>query len=337
MEGIIKEEDDQRVILNVGPGTITIPRDSIEQIESSAGQEEKELQDRWFEKYCTNIEYAPFRLRDLARAFNDLERLRNDALREKKARRLSGKKTEEQEKEGKELYRQYLAVNEKLRAADPQTDVKTYNELVAEYNILNARIKLYEQEKQEKQAEDRRQEDTVAYHSALVLLKDSVASRKKDLADDLTGKELVFFDRLSEKIKKMEEDFDSHTIPLIRKGNNFLAQVRLDKRVTARLLVDTGASLILISDDIARRLNVARNKESFFWLTLANGEKVKAFPVRLASVEAGGVRADNVQAAVLEKSFSGMEDGLLGMSFLGRFAVRIDSSSPSLILEDFTP
>lgn len=337
MEGIIKEEDPQRVVLNVGVGTVTLPRDSIEKIERSPLQEQKKIESQWYERYCTHVEYAPSRLRDLSRRFNELERLRNRALRAKTSRNLAGEKTGEKEKEMKNLYQQYLAVNEKLRSADPQADVKAYNDLVAEYKIIETRLKLYEQEKLPESEEDRAPEEISVYRSALTSFMGILTSRQKAMGEDMSEKERIFFEQIGKLTGKMEADFDARTIPLIRKGNNFLARVVLEGKVPARLLVDTGASVVLISENIARQLNIARDKNSFFWMTLANGEKVKAFPIQLATVEMGGVAAENVQAAVLEKSFPGMEDGLLGMSFLGRFSVKIDSLSPSLILEDFTP
>ncbi len=83
------------------------------------------------------------------------------------------------------------------------------------------------------------------------------------------------------------------------------------------VLVDTGATGVAISQDIADKLNI--KSINAVRTNTANGESV-GYMVRLASVQIGGVDASNV-AAMIAPGLDG--DVLLGMSFLGRMDVRL--------------
>lgn len=83
------------------------------------------------------------------------------------------------------------------------------------------------------------------------------------------------------------------------------------------VLVDTGATGVAISQDIANKLNL--KSINAVRTNTANGESV-GYMVRLDSVQIGGVEASNV-AAMIAPGLDG--DVLLGMSFLGRMDVRL--------------
>ncbi len=83
------------------------------------------------------------------------------------------------------------------------------------------------------------------------------------------------------------------------------------------VLVDTGATGVAISQNVADKLNL-KSIEAIRTNT-ANGDSI-GYMVRLASVQIGGVSAHNV-AAMIAPGLDG--DVLLGMSFLGRMDVRL--------------
>lgn len=84
-----------------------------------------------------------------------------------------------------------------------------------------------------------------------------------------------------------------------------------------RVLVDTGATGVAISQNVADRLGL-RSHEAITSRT-ANGNAV-AYLVRLKTVQLGGIVAQDV-AATISPGLEG--DALLGMSFLGRMDVRL--------------
>jgi aspartyl protease family protein len=83
------------------------------------------------------------------------------------------------------------------------------------------------------------------------------------------------------------------------------------------VLVDTGATGVAISQDVADRLNL--KSINAIRTNTANGDGV-GYMVRLKSVKLGGVDAQDV-SAMIAPSLDG--DVLLGMSFLNRMDVRL--------------
>jgi aspartyl protease family protein len=82
-----------------------------------------------------------------------------------------------------------------------------------------------------------------------------------------------------------------------------------------RFLVDTGASLVALTTQDARRAGIDTDKlEANAEVRTAAG-RVKAAVANIDSIEIDGVTVKNVQAVVIDK---GLEYSLLGMSFLNR-------------------
>jgi len=126
-------------------------------------------------------------------------------------------------------------------------------------------------------------------------------------------------------------------VEVARELGHMFVDAKLNKKVNVRLMVDTGASVIVLTNKIARVLGIdtAVKKKDNIQLQLGDGRKIDAKHVTLENVRIQGVEADNVDAAVLledvgKTSFS---DGLLGMSFLSRFNFKFDQDKKALILE----
>ena len=94
-----------------------------------------------------------------------------------------------------------------------------------------------------------------------------------------------------------------------------IVKVRLNNRVDARFLVDTGASGIVLSPADAMRIGFDPVELSFTgYAETANGT-VRTAAVRLGSIEIGPIRIDDLPATVNQAAMRG---SLLGMSFLER-------------------
>ncbi len=122
-------------------------------------------------------------------------------------------------------------------------------------------------------------------------------------------------------------------ISLKRQGNSLYADVILNKKFHARLLVDTGASNMQISRAMARKLKINIHKGTPTMATLAGGAVIAGNIVNIKQVQVGKVRVKNIQAIVLERDQMDLKDGLLGMSFLNHFIFKIDIKREQLILE----
>ena len=119
-------------------------------------------------------------------------------------------------------------------------------------------------------------------------------------------------------------------IPLVRNGNHFLVDARLGSQ-QARLLIDTGASLTMLTPEMLKRRGLAARATGRTGLfTTANG-RVSAPIYRLDSVSIGDWQVSDLDVGVLELGDSGI-DGLLGMNFLRHFQFFIDQHEALLRL-----
>lgn len=99
--------------------------------------------------------------------------------------------------------------------------------------------------------------------------------------------------------------------------------------VPLRLVVDTGASQIVLSRTDARRVGIDTESLVFAGRAFtANGE-VQTAPVRLDSIAIGPIRDTDVRAVVNGGEMAG---SLLGMDYLQRFS-RVEISGGRLVLE----
>jgi clan AA aspartic protease (TIGR02281 family) len=121
-------------------------------------------------------------------------------------------------------------------------------------------------------------------------------------------------------------------VPLEKRGNSFYVTVILNKRVKAKLLLDTGATDMQISNALAGKLKLNYYKGKTVPVSIAGGYTVSARKMFLKQVRVGKARVSNVEVLVFEKDIDDA-DGLLGMSFLNNFNFQINPQKPELILE----
>lgn len=138
-------------------------------------------------------------------------------------------------------------------------------------------------------------------------------------------------------VQRIEEEAAPKKIEFSQDTQNIILPVLLNKKVETRLVLDTGASTVMLRKDIAKKLNInLDNLKPESKVTLADGRKVNAKLVMLESVKVEGVEANDVEAIILsEEGDIGFGDGLLGMSFLKRFNFKVDHENKKLILEKF--
>ena len=121
-------------------------------------------------------------------------------------------------------------------------------------------------------------------------------------------------------------------VPLIPlSGGNFLVDTVLNGRVKARLMLDTGASLITLTEEIGQKLGISSSSVSAeLPFNTAGGEDWMPL-VALDSVSVGSAKTRLVEASI--NSHIKEIDGLLGMSFLGDFRFEIDRTNKLLTLK----
>jgi aspartyl protease family protein len=111
---------------------------------------------------------------------------------------------------------------------------------------------------------------------------------------------------------------------------HFYVTARVNNKSSIRLIVDTGATMVTLSYEDARRLNIATNyKKEPITITTANGLST-AYKIKLNYIQIGNIALSNIDAIVVARS-NKLKIGLLGMSFLNRMTVKKDGSTMTLI------
>lgn len=105
------------------------------------------------------------------------------------------------------------------------------------------------------------------------------------------------------------------TIPKAADGH-YWAEARIDGRAV-RVMIDTGASVIVLTPADAARLGLDLDADDFKASVVTASGPVRAAPVQLGVVSVAGARVDRVEALVVE---NGLPYSLLGMSYLGRLS-----------------
>src|SRR6185295_6646441 len=104
------------------------------------------------------------------------------------------------------------------------------------------------------------------------------------------------------------------------RNNRFLVPVVLNEKETATFLLDTGASITVITPDLARRAGIEiRSARLQSRARMASGQEVQVSVIRLKSIRIGLARMDNVGVALYELGVMDrtaqpplVVDGLLG-------------------------
>ena len=141
-----------------------------------------------------------------------------------------------------------------------------------------------------------------------------------------------------EREKKAKEEAGEGTINLVRdpETRDILVDVFLNDKAKATLVLDTGASIVVLTKKKGEELglNLADTKNSLATLQLAGDHRVTAKMVMLKSVRINDIEVKNVLAGVLLDDASiGLKDGLLGMTFLNQFNLKIDLKNMKMALE----
>lgn|GEM_PF-3772545 len=137
-------------------------------------------------------------------------------------------------------------------------------------------------------------------------------------------------DRIKKECQKRRDANRPTIYPYVENGRLF-ADALINGKVKAKLLMDTGSSVVVLSPAIARRLGIDPRSGKSVGLTMADGRKLKTRWVRLNRVKVQEAQAFLVEAAVLSEDIPEVikSDGLLGMNFLSRFNVRINAGGPA--------
>lgn len=137
------------------------------------------------------------------------------------------------------------------------------------------------------------------------------------------------------RLRAMRKDlaaFVSKKSPNTKDDGLILVEAVFCGSETCYMLLDTGASTVTISTAMVEVLGLSDRLGKEVEVGLAGGVRIKGREIVIPGITVLGCEAKNVDAVVIGEPMIGI-DGLLGHSFLDRFAYRIDKTrSPELIL-----
>lgn len=339
-EGIIAEENEISIVIDLGVGTMTVRKDEIETIDWASPEDNERLKDDRREAGISRGEWAPLGCEEVRLAYLKAKEVKESLKKLKAGSMANQDEILRKEKKIADLLKSLDKKSKELKAIDADKAIRRYNTVVSEINSLSAELNkensalkgLYSEEKT---ISSNLMQKAAKYRGTFQELKDLLAGGKDiEVGYEMPDQELLFFEEMNEKVAEMESDFKKDIVNYISEENQIIVDALINGTVLARLIVDTGASIVVISRDVAERLGmVSESMDATIEIIMADGTSSNAKPVMLSSIKVGDAEVRNVQAAVLESSLVGGVDGLLGMSFLSGFVVSVDTSSKKLILE----
>jgi len=122
-------------------------------------------------------------------------------------------------------------------------------------------------------------------------------------------------------------------IPLKRIGGSFVVQAHLNNERIAHLIVDTGASMTVLSTNIAIDLGILGTTDNELLTVNTAGGSVQVNMNYLATLTVGDAQAHHVAVAIHDlPDIPEQIEGLLGMSFLKNFLITLDAEHNKLTL-----
>lgn len=337
IEGTVEDLDDDTFLLKTSAGKITIRKSSVKNIERSALEKQEEDAVPSGNEQSSFLKNCPEKFKDLVGDFDSLQKGRENAIKKNKLKKYALYKILSLENTNKKLNVELTSLNKRIALINPDRNVKNYNSLIKKSNNISARIQInHSNLTQLNKKYEKIDSDINDYFDLLNESKEKINKKHEEVSKSLTPEEEEYFQTLCSELKEFESDFVRHEYKYDKKHKStIVVSSLLNGKVRANLIVDTGASLVCMSEKIANKLGIDTDK-SLFTMTvlLADGSQGKAMPLILKSVKVGDLEVQYVRAAVLNDV--GGEDGLLGMSFLENFKVSIDSKEKTLILDEFS-
>ncbi|MFA5137706.1 MAG: TIGR02281 family clan AA aspartic protease [Elusimicrobiota bacterium] len=325
MEGLVTRETKEEVELDIGYGSVVLKKSDIRRVKRSSKKQREALESRQKELRME----PPKGAEELHAALESLMSKREAALaaRDKKA---------ELEAEQPEFEARIASLDEGFGpASDRLKDARgegrdAYTEAVQDLNELSADVRAAFAKLQSNRRDiDAAGKEMGGYLQAYADFKARLAQDARSASD-----KGPFYAMVRRTVKKLDKDFRTERVAARRIGPHVVVTALLNGKVKADLIVDTGASVVVISESVAKRLALAPGDVfGKAEAVMADGRKIEAEAVRLKSMEVGGRRAAGVDAAILPQAEPGI-DGLLGMSFLKRYAFRIDPEGGRLLLTE---
>lgn len=150
--------------------------------------------------------------------------------------------------------------------------------------------------------------------------------------NELTLEPLGSFYRVQKELETLESQVLSDTIVARVQSGNLFVPTQINGEHTIEMVVDSGASVVTLPYEMAVKAGLKPTEtDPEIRLQIADGSIITGKQITIASLRVGKFTAENVEAAVLGPEAVSAEP-LLGMSFLSKFEMKIDSERGHLVL-----
>jgi len=132
------------------------------------------------------------------------------------------------------------------------------------------------------------------------------------------------------------ETGQERVIPFERTAEGLiLVDAILNDRVKARMILDTGANLVVITEEFSKKLNQDISSKDEVVRINTNCGEVEGRSLVIQKIELGHAVKRNVKSVITPDNyaFKGF-DGVLGLSFLGEFKVTVDYANAKILLSE---
>lgn len=129
------------------------------------------------------------------------------------------------------------------------------------------------------------------------------------------------------------QSYQNEGIELVKQDKHFMVSAIINHQHNANLMIDTGASLTVISSHLYEQIfdNVNFKHGREMQINTAGGTQI-AFSIIVDEFTLGGQTINDFEIVVLELPNFDKADGLLGMNFLQHFKFEIDQQNSLLFL-----
>jgi predicted aspartyl protease len=249
----------------------------------------------------------------------------------------------------------YTTLNDRMSTTN---DAATQNQYIARINATIERIKRGTDEKKQMEAAASKvgTQAKITFADGVTSLgpkADAVSKVYKDAASDDGVKAAL--DKINETarpkmrlgptteftsaanlLKKWRTEVEDETIPIKQESGTPTLEVTLNGTVTKRMILDSGASVVQISAEVADELKMTPGPaDPRVKMSIADGSTVEGRLMHLKSVRVGHFVVEDVECVVLSKAVKGVPL-LLGDAFLSHFIVKLDAAGGELHLMELS-
>jgi len=338
INGIISEENEESIVLNVGCGTITLPRSDIESVQRAEDTANELMVEDWKRQYFESFPAPTPKDQVLLDGFKELRGERGQLTRSTTRKENISKEISILQREISQIQDELHSLGKRIKSTDSKKNITAYNALVVEFNLKNSELReavnvLNDLQRNYAAVND----EATGYITRYRHFEEGFKKKyEESLNPESSAEQKVFYQQLKERLDELRIGIRDEEVGFTKLRNSIIISALLNGSVETAMVVDTGASLTIISEDVAKRLGIYPEElKQDIELALADGRRIKAKFIMLDSVRIGNAEAKSVEAAIIKDKPSNESDGLLGMSFLKNFSFSIDAEEQKLIFSSF--